>query len=117
MSCPKSIATEHAVFVEPIGAACEILDQVKIPKGEAVGGARGWQTGPAYRASAFRHRARECHQFGRHRDKLRIAERVGVTGEVSKKLPVSRVSTLSSMRPGRPKVCARPSRCAARAVP
>src|SRR5580658_8110881 len=33
---PKSIATEHAVFIEPIAAACEILDQVKIPKAERV---------------------------------------------------------------------------------
>src|SRR5208283_1440605 len=30
---PKSIPTEHAVFIEPVAAACEILDQVKIPKG------------------------------------------------------------------------------------
>ena len=27
------------------------------------------------------------HQFGRHRDKLRIAEATGVTGEIAKKLP------------------------------
>jgi len=33
---PARIATEHAVFVEPLAAACEILDQVKIPKGDAV---------------------------------------------------------------------------------
>src|SRR5277367_6980249 len=31
---PKSIKTEHAVFIEPVAAACEILDQIKIPKGE-----------------------------------------------------------------------------------
>jgi threonine dehydrogenase-like Zn-dependent dehydrogenase len=28
------------------------------------------------------------HQFGRHREKLRIAETMGVTGEVAKKLPL-----------------------------
>src|SRR5882724_9466110 len=33
---PRSIPTEHAVFIEPIAAACEILDQVKIPKGRRV---------------------------------------------------------------------------------
>ena len=33
---PDTIPTEHAVFVEPIAAACEILDQIKIPEGEAV---------------------------------------------------------------------------------
>src|ERR1039457_6220026 len=33
---PPEIPTEHAVFIEPLAAACEILDQVNIPKGEAV---------------------------------------------------------------------------------
>lgn len=33
---PKSIPTEHAVFIEPVAAACEILDQVTIPKNESV---------------------------------------------------------------------------------
>src|ERR1700689_3825570 len=31
---PKSIPTEHAVFIEPIAAACEILDQIKISRRE-----------------------------------------------------------------------------------
>ncbi len=30
---PRGVATEHAVFVEPVAAACEILDQVKIGRG------------------------------------------------------------------------------------
>lgn len=30
---PRNVPTDRAVFIEPIGAACEILDQVKIPKG------------------------------------------------------------------------------------
>src|SRR5580693_6004303 len=29
---PESIPTEHAVFIEPVAAACEILDQVIIPE-------------------------------------------------------------------------------------
>src|SRR5438105_1273481 len=33
---PRSIPTEHAVFTEPLAAACEILDQVRIPRSEAV---------------------------------------------------------------------------------
>src|SRR5256886_4685531 len=33
---PASIPTEHAVFIEPVAAACEILDQVMIPTGERV---------------------------------------------------------------------------------
>jgi threonine dehydrogenase-like Zn-dependent dehydrogenase len=33
---PDSIPIEQAVFIEPVAAACEILDQVKIPKGDRV---------------------------------------------------------------------------------
>src|ERR1700732_1828663 len=33
---PASIPTGHAVFIEPLAAACEILDQVKIPKSARV---------------------------------------------------------------------------------
>jgi alcohol dehydrogenase len=85
---PASISLEQAVFVEPVGAACEILDQVKIPKGERVAvlgdGKLGLLIAQVLQGSGLR-----VHQFGRHRNKLRIAEAVGVTGEVSKKLPVS----------------------------
>src|SRR5205809_4621551 len=33
---PNSITTEHAVFIEPLAAACEILDQAAIPDGSDV---------------------------------------------------------------------------------
>ncbi len=33
---PKSIPDDRAIFIEPIAAACEILDQIKIAKGERV---------------------------------------------------------------------------------
>jgi threonine dehydrogenase-like Zn-dependent dehydrogenase len=83
---PKSVPTEHAVFIEPIGAACEILDQVKIPKGKSVAvlgdGKLGLLVAQVLQGSGAR-----VHQFGRHRDKLRIAEAVGVTGEIANKLP------------------------------
>ena len=82
------IASEHAVFVEPIAAACEILDQVKIPKGHAVAvlgdGKLGLLIAQVLQTSVAR-----VHQFGRHRDKLRIAEATGVTGEIARKLPVA----------------------------
>lgn len=85
---PDSIPTEQAVFVEPVAAACEILDQVRIPKGEAVGvlgdGKLGLLVAQVLQASGA-----QVHQFGKHRDKLRIAEAVGVTGEISKKVPTS----------------------------
>ena len=85
---PDKIASEHAVFVEPIAAACEILDQVKIPKGQAVAvlgdGKLGLLIAQVLQTSGAR-----VHQFGRHRDKLRISEAVGVTGEIAPKLPVA----------------------------
>ncbi len=33
---PPSVPVEHAVFAEPLAAACEILDQVRIPAGALV---------------------------------------------------------------------------------
>src|ERR1051326_6516783 len=33
---PASISTEDAVFIDPLAAACEILDQIKIPAGTRV---------------------------------------------------------------------------------
>ena len=85
---PNAMPNEHAVFVEPVGAACEILDQVKIPKGEAVAvlgdGKLGLLIAQVLQISGAR-----VHQFGRHRQKLRIAEKIGVTGEIARKLPTA----------------------------
>lgn len=83
---PKQIPTEHAVFVEPLGAACEILDQVKIPRGARVAvlgdGKLGLLIAQVLQASGA-----SVHQFGRHKDKLRIAEKSGVVGEICKNNP------------------------------
>jgi threonine dehydrogenase-like Zn-dependent dehydrogenase len=86
---PREIATETAVFTEPVAAAREILDQVRIPKGERVAvlgdGKLGLLISQVFAASELR-----VHQFGRHRNKLRIAERAGVHTEIAKsKLPVA----------------------------
>lgn len=85
----RSILTEHAVFVEPLAAACEILDQVSIPKGGVVAvlgdGKLGLLIGQVLRAHGA-----EVHQFGRHADKLRIAEAAGVHVELArKKMPAA----------------------------
>jgi threonine dehydrogenase-like Zn-dependent dehydrogenase len=83
---PRNVATEHAVFIEPIGAACEILDQVKIPKGAPVAVLGDGKLGLLI-AQVLQGSGAKVHQFGRHRDKLRIAEAVGVTGEIAKQMP------------------------------
>src|SRR5579872_4806402 len=86
---PASIPTEHAVFIEPIAAACEILDQVKLPKGERVAVLGDGKLGLLV-AQVLQAKGARVHLFGRHKDKMRIAETAGVTTEiVPKKLPVA----------------------------
>jgi alcohol dehydrogenase len=76
------LPTGRAVFLEPLAAASEILDQVKIPAGDAVAvlgdGKLGLLIAMLLQAQGYR-----VHQFGRHREKLAIAERAGVTGEIA----------------------------------
>jgi alcohol dehydrogenase len=86
---PASIPTDHAVFIEPVAAACEILDQVKIPKGERVAVLGDGKLGLLVSQVLQAHGAR-VHLFGRHRDKVRIVEAAGVTTEiVPRKLPIA----------------------------
>src|SRR5665213_4163930 len=86
---PASIPTEHAVFIEPIAAACEILDQVKIPKGERVAVLGDGKLGLLV-AQVLQAKGARVHLFGRHKDKMRLVEPTGVTTEiVLKKLPVA----------------------------
>lgn len=74
---PRTVPTEQAVFTEPLAAACEILEQVKIPAGEPVAVLGDGKLGLLIAQVLQIHGAR-VHQFGRHRDKLRIAEAAGV---------------------------------------
>jgi alcohol dehydrogenase len=85
---PDSLPTEHAVFIEPLAAACEILDQTAIPAGTPVAVLGDGKLGLLISQVLQAHGAR-VHQFGRHREKLRIAEQTGVTGEVAARLPVA----------------------------
>ena len=79
---PDALPTERAVFVEPLAAACEILDQVAIPCGAAVAVLGDGKLGLliALVLNAHGHRV---HQFGRHAEKLRIARRAGVDTEAA----------------------------------
>lgn len=78
---PDSISDDAAVFVEPLAAACEILDQVQMPCGSPVAvlgdGKLGLLVAQVLQANGFR-----VHQFGRHPEKLRIAANAGVTTEI-----------------------------------
>jgi threonine dehydrogenase-like Zn-dependent dehydrogenase len=86
---PDSVPTEQAVFIEPLAAAAEILDQVQIPCSSAVAvlgdGKLGLLVAQVLQAYGYR-----VHEFGRHKDKLRIAARAGVETEVVKeRLPAA----------------------------
>src|SRR2546427_17040 len=85
---PDSIPTEVAVFTEPLAAACEILDQLRIPCSSQVAvlgdGKLGLLIAQALCAYGFR-----IHQFGRHPEKLRIAEKAGVLTAPASNLPVA----------------------------
>ena len=85
---PREIPTEEAVFIEPLAAACEILDQVRIPRGAAVAVLGDGKLGLLASQVLQAHGAK-VHQYGRHKEKLRIAERSGVSTEIAKKLPVA----------------------------
>ncbi len=87
---PAAIPTDHAVFIEPLAAACEILDQVAIPRGHPVAVLGDGKLGLLIAQVLAAHGAR-VHLYGRHRDKLRLVESVGVTTELlPKKLPAHR---------------------------
>jgi len=83
---PDDLPTERAVFLEPLAAACEILDQVRIPAEERVAvlgdGKLGLLIAMRLAAEGF-----QVHQFGRHREKLAIAEAAGVATEMRSELP------------------------------
>jgi alcohol dehydrogenase len=74
---PQNVPSEHAVFAEPLAAACEILDQMSIPRGAPVAvlgdGKLGLLIGQVLNAHGA-----EIHQYGRHKEKLRIASMAGV---------------------------------------
>src|SRR5271156_4185749 len=75
---PREIPSQEAVFIEPLAAACEILDQVRIPRGAPVAvlgdGKLGLLVGQVLQAHGA-----EVHQYGRDGEKLRIARPMGVS--------------------------------------
>ncbi|MDP9170878.1 MAG: alcohol dehydrogenase catalytic domain-containing protein, partial [Acidobacteriota bacterium] len=87
---PDSISTEQAVFTEPLAAACNILENAKIPHGAEVAvlgdGKLGLLISQVLQASGCR-----VHQFGKHPGKLQIAAKAGVTTElISDNMPVAK---------------------------
>jgi len=74
---PESVPTESAVFAEPLAAACEILDQVRIPRGAAVAVLGDGKLGLLIAQVLHLHGA-EVHLYGHHRERMRIAAAAGI---------------------------------------
>jgi threonine dehydrogenase-like Zn-dependent dehydrogenase len=77
---PDGVPTEQAVFVEPLAAASEILDQVNIPCSSQVAVLGDGKLGLLVAQVLHAHGLR-VHQFGHHKEKLRIAARAGISTE------------------------------------
>jgi len=83
---PGKIPTEQAVFIEPLGAACEILEQVRIPKGATVAVLGDGKLGLLIGQVLHAHGA-TVHQYGHHKKKLRILADAGIDARSAAKLP------------------------------
>ena len=79
---PDELQVERAVFLEPLAAACEILDQVAIPAHERVAVLGDGKLGLLI-AMALNARGYRVHLYGRHPEKLQIATACGVETEVA----------------------------------
>lgn len=74
---PRHVPDEHAVFAEPVAAACEILDQVRVPRAQPVAVLGDGKLGLLIAQVLAGHGA-EVHLYGRHPDKLKIVAQNGV---------------------------------------
>ncbi|HVY92103.1 MAG TPA: alcohol dehydrogenase catalytic domain-containing protein, partial [Bryobacteraceae bacterium] len=74
---PDSISDEEAVFVEPLAAACEILDQTPLAAGDEIAVLGDGKLGLLIAQVLHAHGCR-VRQFGKHREKLRISESRGI---------------------------------------
>jgi threonine dehydrogenase-like Zn-dependent dehydrogenase len=83
---PDSISNNEAVFIEPLAAACEILDQVDIPKGAPTAVLGDGKLGLLIAQVLHAHGAKVT-LYGRHPEKLTIAQHAGVQTSLSEELP------------------------------
>ena len=83
---PDKISDEEAVFIEPLAAACEILDQVTIPPGASVAVLGDGKLGLLIAQVLHAHGA-EVMLYGHHDQKLAIAKRMGIAGTTAAEMP------------------------------
>ena len=78
---PDDLPPERAVFLEPLAAACEILDQVAIPRHARIAVLGDGKLGLLIAQLLDAWGYRVCH-YGRHSDKLAISAACGIETEV-----------------------------------
>jgi threonine dehydrogenase-like Zn-dependent dehydrogenase len=78
---PDEVDDASAVFVEPVAAACRILEQVDIAANACVAVIGDGRLGNLA-AQVLRTRARQLVLFGRHEPKLDVARRLGIDARV-----------------------------------
>ncbi|MBV8833308.1 MAG: alcohol dehydrogenase catalytic domain-containing protein [Acidobacteriaceae bacterium] len=83
---PQEVLTEQAVFTEPLAAACEVLDQVSMERGERVAVLGDGKLGLLI-AQVLNARGLQVVLFGRHETKLTIARRAGIETNGSNERP------------------------------
>lgn len=83
---PDAILAEQAVFTEPLAAACEILDQVRLPRGAEVAVLGDGKLGLLV-AQVLQIHGAAVHLYGRHPEKLRIAAAAGVATQLAPEKP------------------------------
>jgi threonine dehydrogenase-like Zn-dependent dehydrogenase len=74
---PDHISDAHAVFIEPVAAACEILEQTELPANEPVAVLGDGKLGLLIAQVLAAHGA-EVHLWGKHPHKLKIARKCGI---------------------------------------
>ena len=86
---PDRLSVEEAVFTEPLAAACEIRDQVRIPPGDQVAVLGDGKLGLLVAQVLSVHGAR-VRVYGRHKERAAIVEHAGVELVVSpRRLPAA----------------------------
>ncbi|MCS6951344.1 MAG: alcohol dehydrogenase catalytic domain-containing protein [Bryobacterales bacterium] len=83
---PPEIPTEHGVFVEPLAAACEILEQVAIPRSARVAVLGDGKLG-LLAAQVLQVHGAEVHLYGRHPQKLALARGLGIETHRTERRP------------------------------
>jgi alcohol dehydrogenase len=79
---PRGISTEQAVFIEPLAAACEILDQAPLGRGETVAVLGDGKLGLLIAQVLLAHGIRVV-QIGRHKEKLAISRAAGAETKIA----------------------------------